>query len=121
VCALLAAGATRSVAALKVGIDPSTLRRWARESPLVAADLDAAEAAAETMALAAVVAASFEPSNWQAAAWFLERRFPARWGRHRLRLVAEPEGDARVVKVIFGGRHLTLPPSGSEGGPLDAA
>jgi hypothetical protein len=65
------------------------------------------------MALAAVVAASFEPSNWQAAAWFLERRFPARWGRHRLRVVAEPGGEApRVVRVIFGGRHTSAPSEG---------
>lgn len=112
-CALLASGCTRAVAAKRVGIHDGTLRRWVRRSPTLAAQLEEAEARFEVAALSAVVDAAFEPAHWTAAAWLLERRFPSRWGRARLRLRAAPEDAApSTVTVYFGGRNVPALPEG---------
>jgi len=40
--------------------------------------------------------------TWQADAWFLERSYPQRWGRHyQQHEVSGPGGDPLTVKVIW--------------------
>ncbi len=71
------------VAAAGAGIDKSTYWRWmADERPLYRAFRDAVEKAdadAEARNIALVQQAA--PKNWQAAAWYLERKHFDRWGR----------------------------------------
>lgn len=85
------AGAFATTAALACGISRDTWQRWQRrgreESEGIYRDLvtavDEASAIAESAAVATIIAAarSQERVQWQAAAWFLERRFPSRWAR----------------------------------------
>lgn len=75
----LAAGNTRRAAARLAGIDSSTLYAWMKADPALSSAVESAEAGAEREAVAAVKAAFGE--SWQAAAWFLERRYPAEYGR----------------------------------------
>ena len=55
-----------------------------------------AEADAEVLRVARISKAANE-GNWQADAWYLERRYPNRWGK-RVSEVSGPDGgDLRVV------------------------
>lgn len=85
------AGAFYEEAALTVGIGRSTLYKWREEgeadiehgkATLAAYFVDAltrASAEAEQAAAQAILSARY--TDWRAAAWYLERRNPGRWGR----------------------------------------
>jgi hypothetical protein len=73
----IATGAPLAVCARAVGIGRTTLYDW-RQDPALEAELTQALAVAEVENLARVQRG--EP-GWQGAAWILERRNPARWGR----------------------------------------
>jgi hypothetical protein len=80
-------GATWEAAAQSTGIGVSTLREWRRrgevgEEPFVAllADLQKAEGASIARSLR-VIRQAADGGQWQAAAWLLERRYPADYGR----------------------------------------
>ena len=83
------AGNFRDSAARAAGVGPRTLDRWLQlglqypdgEYGAFRAALLAAEGKAE----AALVRTIFDMarSDWKAAAWWLERKFPQRWGRFR--------------------------------------
>ncbi len=86
IVAAIVAGNFRDVAARCAGIGVRTLRTWLARGK--AGDkkyrdfrhaLMEAEGAAEINALALVRGAA--EKDWRAAAWFLERKFPRRWGR----------------------------------------
>jgi hypothetical protein len=107
------AGNYLTVACKFAEIDYSTLRRWL----LKADDLDAPEeyrefkrslemarGSSEVAALAKIQKAASE-GHWQAAAWFLERSAPDRWGRRdrsQVEIMGEGGGPVRVV----GGMEL---------------
>lgn len=99
---LIAAGHYNSTAARGLRIGERTLTRWltrGRQAAEQAADgeevpeserdylelhrrIEQATAEAEVRALAAITNAfTSDPRNWTAAAWFLERKDPARWGK----------------------------------------
>ncbi len=102
ILAALRGGNYRHVAVAWAGIDYTTFARWLRESK---ADPDGphgafhqevqeAETAAEIGMVAGLVKAGRDdPSHWK---WWLERKFPDRWGRETRR-IAELE---KVVKVL---------------------
>ena len=79
----LAAGAYLATACEAVGIAPSTFYAWRQRAPEnpSTADLLAiiveAEATAELQAVASIQRAA--ESDWRAAAWYLEHRYPSRW------------------------------------------
>jgi hypothetical protein len=79
--AALEAGATLRIAAAAAGVSESTLRRWRDRGG--DDELQAAEARGALLALQAIRAAATgpHPGTWQAAAWLLERRYPAEYGR----------------------------------------
>ncbi|QDV32354.1 hypothetical protein [Tautonia plasticadhaerens] len=89
----LRAGSFPGPACRAAGISRSTLRRWLgrgrskddHDAPYRAfrRDYRAAIASAEVGALDSICRAGSEgiPGSWQASAWLLERRFPARWRR----------------------------------------
>lgn len=66
-------------AARLAGIAPSTLYEWRNEFPDFSEAVETARAEAEERNIATIQAAA--PQQWQAAAWWLERSFPDRYGR----------------------------------------
>ena len=56
------------------------MSRWAADDPDLAARIEQAEAVAIRDRLAVITKAA-DSGTWQAAAWFLERRYPEQWGR----------------------------------------
>ena len=66
----VALGMTWRRAALAVGVEERTLRRW-REDPAIRAELSEAEAQGEGALLGRIGAGV---QGWQGAAWILERR-----------------------------------------------
>jgi transposase len=83
VCEALSAGNTRSAAAEYAGIGETTFYRWMSEDDPEHREfreaVKKAEAIAEVRNVAIISKAAQD--TWQAAAWWLERRKPADWGR----------------------------------------
>jgi len=122
----LASGCYRETAAEHAGISTSTFYRWMEQGE---ADLEhdvaspyrdfweaikKAEADAEVKAIKLIRAAAEEPRTWQAAAWLLERKKPAQWGR-RTSLEHSGKidtGDSRklanVIQAIFADVGIDL-------------
>lgn len=115
---LIRAGNFATVASAACGICRDTFQRWlrrgAKEESGIYRDLvialDEASAIAEARNVAIIMKAA--EHQWQAAAWYLERRAPDRWGaRGRGPVVsAEAGADGAKVKVEWfegedGGEH----------------
>lgn len=107
--AAIRAGNYLDTSAAHAGIHRDTLHAWMRDganakSPELQEFSDAVQKAigdAESMHVARIAAASSK--QWQAAAWWLERRYPDRWGQ-KLRQEVTGEGGG-PIKVTFGGRY----------------
>ena len=101
--AALRTGSTRTAAAEACGIPRGTLHEWTVQYP---AFLDAVQQA-EAQAVGAMVGRVYEASKttWQAAAWWLERRYPADWGRvERHALTGEGGGPLTLMVERVAGR-----------------
>ena len=125
---LIRAGNYAEVASKASGIGESTFYAWLERGRtarsgvyrefLEAVEKAAAEAEALYLERVRVAAASGAPSTWQAAAWWLERRFPRRYGR-RIVEVSGPEGgpirtvseltDAELERIAQGSGGRTSP------------
>ena len=81
VCAILAVGGTRVMAAAYVGCATSTIRARALRDPEFAEQLRKAELSSEITFLKSIQAAAADVKQWRAAAWALERLFPERYAR----------------------------------------
>lgn len=94
-------GASRKMAAQYAGISYELLRQWMRrgeqeargEFVVFLAALKRAESEAVMSALQAIHEAASK--KWQAAAWFLERKYPQDWGRNRV-----IQHEAKEVEVV---------------------
>jgi hypothetical protein len=75
----LRAGNTREAAAGHAEIDRTTLYRWLERDPTLRTRVEKAEADAEVRFEAQVAQAAGD--DWHAAAWWLDRRRPASYGR----------------------------------------
>lgn len=92
VAAIIVQGNFRKTAARLIGVTPFTFSRWMRLGRRYPGGLYgtlrqvvlAAEAEAEGRAVAAVLAAGRGDAKY--LCWWLERKFPQRWGRHRAEL-----------------------------------
>ena len=73
-------GATYRHAAASVGVSERTLHDWQVRHPQFSQALKTAEASA-CMAAIGTIRRAAEAGTWQAAAWYLERRYPAEYGR----------------------------------------
>lgn len=89
ICEAIEKGNTREMAARSAKIAESTLYSWLRrgragESPFAefSENLKKAEAHAEGESVG-IIREAASKGTWQAAAWFLERRYPKRWGAKR--------------------------------------
>jgi lambda repressor-like predicted transcriptional regulator len=84
----LAAGSFLKTVAGQVGVTPRTLRNWLRrgqsEDEPFYAEFARAVARAEAIGEGAALERIWVARNWQASAWFLERRWPQRYGRRAL-------------------------------------
>ncbi len=85
--AALGAGSTREAAAAHAGVDRTTLYRWQRDASL-RARVEKAEADFEVRSVAQIANAG--TNDWRAAAWLLERRRPAGYGRTQTLAAADP-------------------------------
>lgn len=81
VCAILAVGGTRVMAATYVGCVPATIRATAQRIPEFDEQLRKAELGPEIKFLNSIQAAAGDVKQWRAAAWALERMFPERYAR----------------------------------------
>lgn len=100
----IGAGCFTETAAAAAGINKQTLYEWMRKAerdedesvtPELRAwkvALDEAEATAEARAVTGIQQAG-SSGVWQAYAWFLERKFPYRWGRKDTTMLANPDGS----------------------------
>jgi hypothetical protein len=108
---LLRSGNYIDVAAAYAGIARATLYNWLRqgahrktpELALFATHVEQARAEAELRNVALIQKAAV--TNWQAAAWWLERTAPQRWGRRNEVTMADVREAAREAAVREG-----LPP-----------
>ena len=116
-------GATLKLAAESAGMHYDTLREWMNNDAAFSVAVRKAEATRAQAALRSIEKAAQE-DNWQAAAWYLERRYPTEYGRtiqqqqvsgevnHTVRITyvndwraatfqaAESDADANVVEAI---------------------
>ncbi len=103
--ALLRAGQNREAACAAVGIGSATLRRWIAaaeggDKRLVrfAEKIHEAESEAETRAVAQVQLHG--KTDWRALAWWLERRFPKKWGDHRVVTMRVEQEREQMLDVL---------------------
>lgn len=115
---LLAGGNTHDTAAALAGISEATFYNWLKrgreasekgshrkaDQPYIDffQNVKKAEALAEAKRIEIIRKASegngpFDNPDWKAAAWYLERRYPEKWGR-RDRLKAELEHSGEVTE-----------------------
>jgi hypothetical protein len=98
----LSTGNTRTHACAYASISRDTLYRWLARWPHFAAEVEKAEADAITRAMAQIQRAAAQ-GTWQAAAWFLERRYPADYGqRARIDVHVELEAEVRAIALAAG-------------------
>ncbi len=99
ICESVRGGAWIETAAAAAGVDASTVHSWLRRAddkedcgePFIAFSLAYKKARADAELEAISVIRGAMPKTWQAAAWYLERSYPERWGR---RVIAtEKEGS----------------------------
>jgi transposase len=86
---MLAHGVPVGVAAKSVGVSARSLRRWLHQGDLrerVAELRTAQRVEPDALSEARLVVLILKASehDWRASAWWLERRWPERWGQHTL-------------------------------------
>jgi transposase len=106
----LATGNTQACAAARAGISARTLRRWlaagrAGRQPFVSflSAVKKAEQDAQAFCVRTILTAS--KKSWQAAAWFLERRYPAEFGNNRAELAELRRRLNELEKPSDGAAH----------------
>ena len=75
----IAGGNTRKTAAAYAGVTDTTLYRWLATKPEFRKSIEKAEADAIAASVALIRMAA--RTQWQAAAWWLERRYSEEWGQ----------------------------------------
>jgi len=99
-------GNTLTTSARLGGIHYDTLKEWRARYPAFSAALEKAEAEAESLHVNAIVAAGVS-GNWQASAWWLERRRTGDWRKPSERLeVADYREEAEALAAEIGKPEL---------------
>lgn len=90
ICVAIRLGNDKKIAAALAGVSETTFYRWLEmaEAPNAKKEyrefresVERAEAEAEVSRVARITQAA-DNGTWQAASWWLERKFPERWGRN---------------------------------------
>lgn len=113
--ALFEAGQFASVACRLAGIGETTFYRWLEEGGQAKTGrkrefweaIKKAEAMAEARRVDIIRQAGAEPKTWQAAAWWLERRFPSRYGRRAVELSGPGGGPIPVEAAVYDFSKMT--------------
>lgn len=123
------AGAYVETAAAAAGISKQTLYTWLRravdeneEDPIFAkfaAAVEEAQALAEVRDIALIGKAA--ETQWQAAAWRLERKSPERWGRNTSKVELSGGLNLNVDTASLAQRIAALSAAGVEAALSDAA
>ena len=102
IIAAIEQGAPLRHAAAYAGISEDTLARWREKHADFADAIKAAEARAVIGRLARIRRA--EEDSWQAAAWWLERKYPSEFGRtvQDVNHGGQPENPTPIVIVKRG-------------------
>jgi len=112
ICKLIRRGNYRETAAAASGVTGRTLRRWLYAAAngderyaLFAADLEVAEAEAESRDVAMVGIAAGK--DWRAAAWRLERKYPHKYGQQiKVAVASELEKFFRILEEVLDNESL---------------
>lgn len=105
VCEALTAGNTRRAACAFAGIGESTLDRWLDRYGDFGEAVKKAEGDAEVRNVA-IIARAAQTGTWQAAAWWLERRYPHDYGR-TVQQVEHTGAGGGPMQVTFRISHPT--------------
>jgi|LakMenEpi03Aug12_release.lakeMendotaPanAssembly.Ray.scaffolds.fasta_scaffold360217_2 transposase len=107
ICNAIAAGSYSEIAARYAGVSSTTFYKWMAlgdgdnaESPYreFREAVENARATSEVRNIGLIQQAA-NNGTWQAAAWYLERTSPARWGRRSALEVSGTEGGAIRIDV----------------------
>lgn len=116
----IAAGNYYETACALAGVDYTTVRKWIQKGEKAQKGalfefvkaVKKAEAFAEAERIKRIREAAKE-GNWQADAWWLERRFPERWGRKERQEISGPGGGpiqfqsfAEMMKALRAQRGM---------------
>lgn len=104
-------GSTYILACHYAGISFETFNEWRKAKPEFSDTINAAEGKAAVAWLARIEDAS--KSQWQAAAWKLERRYPQEYGK----TIQEHQGKDGAdihIKVVYDGDNATDKHTGNE-------
>lgn len=109
IVAALRKGNTRATSAKLGGISYATLKRWCALSAPFRAALEVAEALAEQKHVGNIHAAG-AAGNWQASAWWLERRGNGEWRKpaERTELSGPNGGPVEVDEVVTSDEQRSL-------------
>lgn len=102
---LVEAGMNLDGVAYSVGINPTTFYRWMREGRYATEGPYYEFFAGVKKGLATFGFFCFQQvasgrRDWRRYAWLLERKFPDRWGRRRLRMAARPRKRRRTMEEL---------------------
>jgi len=87
ICAILAIGGSRTMAACYVGCSLDTIARTALRDPAFADQIRKATVGCELLFLRNLQSAAQDTRRWRAVAWALERFYPDRYGRRPPRTI----------------------------------
>ena len=111
-CQYLRDGNYLESSAYAIGVTPQTIYNWLNEgyeqnSGAQRSFFDAVKKSAALAEIDALAIAKAGKHNWQSAAWFLERRYPTRYGRREyiqddrnLKDLPQDEFDKLVVEAL---------------------
>jgi soluble cytochrome b562 len=109
ILANLREGLTKEVACSQAGITRMTLHRWCEEDEELALDVQAAIDVSQAVLIKAVTSAAF--TDWRAAAWMLERRWPGDFAAKRdveVSVNNKSDGTDVVVGMIAQAQALLI-------------
>ena len=96
-------GHTRSAAAALVDVHYATLARMVADDAEFRVAVENAEAVAKGRYEAVVAAATNDPKHWTAAAWWLERRYHAEYGRRdQVEVRIDLQAEVRKLAADLG-------------------
>lgn len=95
ICELIGEGCSYAEAARASGIHPDTFRVWRKADPAFSAIVKKAEAEAVAKMIGTITRAATK--TWQAAAWWLERKYPNRYAKREPKPIVQHTGYAYEI------------------------